>query len=160
MSVIIGVTGHRPPRIGGYNRDNPVRTYCRARMTELLVELGATLGITGMASGTDIDFADVCIELGVPFIAAAPFEGQELSWPAHAQVEYRKRMEKAADVRYVCAPGYDKQKYLYRDRWIVDNCHTLIAVFDGEPHGGTVYTVHYADEIKRSVMLINPRRFQ
>lgn len=160
--MIIGVTGHRPPRLAGYDRNNPTRTLCRVRMGALLVELGATKGITGMAAGADQDFADVCVELGIPFVAALPFVGQELTWPAEAQAKYRDLLERAVEVMPVCAPGYRIDKFIYRDHWIVDNCEAMIAVFDGKKHGGTAKTVRYAEEAGRPVHLIDPtitRRF-
>jgi len=156
--MIVGVTGHRPPRLGGYDRNNPTRVGVRREMMMLLSGMGATKGLTGMAAGADQDFADVCVDLGIPFVAALPFEGQEMGWPEEAQEAYRGLLAKAVDVVVVAANDPVDDKYASRDRWIVENCHAMIAVYDGGKHGGTAKAVRYAKELWRPVHQIDPRR--
>lgn len=154
--MIVAVTGHRPPKIGGYSHDNPVRTWIRTALRESLRLLKAQRGITGMALGVDQDFAEVCIELGLPFTAAIPCDGQESRWPADSQEFYRKLITSAAEVVTVSPGPYAPQKMLTRNKWMVDQCDALIAVWDGSP-GGTSHCHGYAVGIGCSILRIDPK---
>jgi predicted Rossmann fold nucleotide-binding protein DprA/Smf involved in DNA uptake len=45
---------------------------------------------------------------------------------------------------------------LRRNRWMVDHCDAVIAVWGGSP-GGTAQSVRYARDLGRPVYLFNPR---
>jgi uncharacterized phage-like protein YoqJ len=156
--VIVAVTGHRPPKIGGWNPENPLRRWVRAQIEEVLLDLKPERAITGMALGVDQEFADVCIDLNIPYVAAVPFEGQEQVWPDKAQRLYHQLLGQADEIVYVSSPGYAGWKMKARNRWMVDHCNRLLAVFDGTL-GGTASTVLYAEQIGRSISRINPKDF-
>jgi uncharacterized phage-like protein YoqJ len=80
----VAVTGHRPDKLWGYDMLQPKYTKLRAAIRARMEELNGQIGITGMALGVDQLFAEVCIEMGIPFIAAIPFLGQASRWPTHA----------------------------------------------------------------------------
>ncbi len=152
-------TGHRPPKLGGYDSNNPLRQKIRARTREHLLELEPELCISGLALGYDQDFVQVCIDLGLPFLAAVPFKGQELNWPLESQKTYHKMIEKASKVVYVSPPGYDPRKMLARNIWMVQEITdegVVIACFDGSK-GGTSHTVDYAHSLSRTIIRIDPR---
>ena len=44
-----------------------------------------------------------------------------------------------------------------RDRYMVDRSAAVLAVFDGTP-GGTQYTLNYAMDKKREILLLDPAR--
>jgi uncharacterized phage-like protein YoqJ len=165
--MIVAVTGHRPDKLGtkcfsGYAPENPLRAWVKTRLREQLLQrrpFRPLYGITGMALGVDQDFAEVCIELDIPFIAAVPFIGQERQWPTQSRERYRELLAQACDVVIVCTGGYERWKMLARNQWMVDHCNTLFAVFDGTP-GGTASTVLYADSIQREVLRIDPNEFR
>lgn len=156
---VVSATGHRPDKIGGYDFYNPQRVWIRRRIKQILSGLCPQYCISGMALGVDQDFAVVCIELGIPFIAAVPFIGQERNWPAKSQEFYRELLRYAFCQYVVTGGGYSARKMQLRNQWMVDNCDILIAVWDGTP-GGTGNCVWYADEIvKRTIERINPKHF-
>jgi uncharacterized phage-like protein YoqJ len=160
--VILGVTGHRPDKIGGYDDDaNPLRSWVRGQIRRHLQTFRPLYGISGMALGTDQDFAAACVELGIPFIAAVPFKGQELAWRSHptSRKRYRELIAKAYEVVIVSEGGYENFKMQVRNEWVVDHCNAMLCVFDGSP-GGTANTVNYADRVRRDKIRINPRDFQ
>jgi uncharacterized phage-like protein YoqJ len=154
--MIVGVTGHRPNKIGGFYPNNGVRRWIRDEIRRHLLDLKPSKTISGMAIGADQDFVAVCIELKIPFVAAVPFEGQESTWPEHAQKEYKMLLELADEVVYVCAPGYSPEKMQTRNCYIVDNSDVMLAVYDGTP-GGTANTVNYANEVGKKLIFINPK---
>lgn len=162
--MIIAGTGHRPDKLGtdevsGYVEDNPLRIWIKGRLREHIRQLRPLYAISGMALGFDQDLAEVCIDLGVPFIAAVPFIGQELRWRPEAQRKYRALLARAYEVVVVCEGPYERWKMLARNEWMVDHCNTLIAAFDGSP-GGTASTVLYADRVQRETRRIDPNEFR
>lgn len=155
--MIVGVTGHRPHKLGGY--DEPLRGPIIAAVKAALLRVGAAQGITGMALGVDQYFAQACIELDVPFIAAVPFQGQASRWPSHAQRRYYELLGRADEVVYVSDPGYARWKMDARNHWVVDHCNLLLAIWNGSA-GGTANTVLYAHTVTRDVEVFNPRELE
>jgi uncharacterized phage-like protein YoqJ len=111
-----------------------------------------------MALGVDQIFAEVCIELGISFLAAVPFLGQEATWPTESKAKYHSLLTRAEGIIYVSEPGYAVWKMQARNCWITDHCDQLLACFDGSA-GGTANTVHYAERIGRPIRRINPKDF-
>jgi len=152
--VILAATGHRPAKLGGFDENNPLRLWVRAQIRAALEDLRPEKGISGMAVGVDQDFAEACIALGIPFIAAVPFRGQELRWPYEAQKRYHALLKSAAQIVCVSEPGYAVWKMQTRNQYLVDNCDLLLAVFDGAS-GGTANTVQYAQRVGKPIRLID-----
>lgn len=154
----IMVTGHRPDKIGGYDKSNPVRVALRAAMRERLLALKPEVAISGMALGIDQDFAWICVDEEIPFIAAVPFGGQESMWPKQSQDSYRMLLALAREVVYVSDPGYSKEKMFIRNEWMVDHVGddgVVLAVWDGSS-GGTGSCVSYAKRRGRKIDIIDP----
>lgn len=140
--MIIGITGHRPDKLGGYN-DYEFHHKVKLRIMAALVELGAKKLIAGMAQGADWLAYDAARMIGIPILAAVPFVGQESKWPWAAKIEYCKRIDEADNVVIVNPGGYAIWKMQQRNEWIVDNCDVLLAVWDGSS-GGTNNCINYA----------------
>ncbi len=51
--VRLGITGHRPPKIGGYHVPNPIYTRVYTAIRNRIIELRPISGVTGMAQGVD-----------------------------------------------------------------------------------------------------------
>lgn len=148
----VAFTGHRPDKLGGYDAANPtrdrVKEALRKELNLLRREDPALCAITGMALGVDQWAAEVCFELGIPYLAAVPFQGQERVWPDHAKTHYEYLLRRANAVHVVSDGGYAAWKLHKRNQWMVDNCDLLLAVWDGTG-GGTASCVAYAVERKR-----------
>lgn len=124
----LSCTGHRPQDLGGFKIPNPIYEKSCEAIKESIKEVGATKAISGMATGVDQWFAAACIELGIPFVAAIPCEGQERVWPEHAQLLYRQLLQQACEVIQVSEGGYAPEKMHIRNHWMVDNSDVLLAV--------------------------------
>lgn len=150
--ITVAFTGHRPDKLGGYDAHNPTRGRLAHALTAHLFTLAAEHNgltcISGMALGFDQLAAGVCVQIGIPFIAAVPFEGQEAIWPASSQASYRELLAKAAKVVVVCRGGYSPHKMQLRNQWMVSNCDLLVAAWDGSP-GGTHNCIKYAERVGR-----------
>lgn len=142
--MIVAITGHRPPKVGGYRIPNPVFREIYNQLESALIARGPELVLTGMALGVDQWAARICLTHGIPFDAIIPFRGFETRWPSHAQAEFQELCSRAAHVHYVVDTREYRAAYLYRrNAWMVDHSSLLIAVWNGSP-GGTANTVEYA----------------
>jgi len=138
--VIIAATGHRPHKLGGYSD----RVYWRlvAVAEQYLHSQQPTEVISGMALGWDQAFAEAALQLGIPVCAAVPFDGQSLRWPQRSRRQYQDMLRHCRVV--ICSPGsYAPEKMQHRNRWMVDHCHRLAALWNGTP-GGTANCLQYA----------------
>lgn len=154
--MIVSFTGHRPTKIGGYDILNPIYEACHNSIMKALNDLNPTQAISGMALGVDTWAALCCVELGIPFIAAIPFEGQEKRWPDRSQRLYNVLLKEAFKKEYICDPGYAFWKMQKRNEWMVDNSDLVIAVWDGSS-GGTGHCVDYALKNEKKIYWINPK---
>lgn len=153
--LIVGVTGHRPEKFGGYQW-NPMHAKIHGELRRMFLYLRPGYIITGMAQGVDQWSAEICVELGIPFIAAVPFVGQEMGWPSNSQAKYRNLLARAYSVYTVSPGGYANSKLFERNKWIVNNCQKLVAVWNGFADGGTAHCVSYAKTIGRETFFIDP----
>ena len=154
--MIYGFTGHRPPKLGGYGKEAQQKLYNFAHHTirkHLDICLDKT--IVGMAQGWDMSVAQACFILNVPYIAAVPYPGQELVWPAlETRNLYRELLHSAERVVYVSEStgGNAARALQLRNQWIVDHSDKLIALWDGYKIGGTWNCVKYAGFKKKEVV--------
>lgn len=153
--MIVAFTGHRPDKLGGYKVPNPTYIHVCQQIEKTLIELKPDKVISGMALGVDQWAAFIAIKLGIPFIAAVPFEGQEKAWPEASQKVFNSLLKKASEVVYVSLGGYAAYKMQVRNEWMVLECDKLIAIWDGTP-GGTGNCVNFAKQY-RDIIYINPR---
>lgn len=153
--MIVAFTGHRPNKLGGYKLPNPTYIYVCQQIDKTLKELKPEKIISGMALGIDQWAANIAYKLGIPFIAAVPFLGQEGAWPAQSQQTYNKLIKLASEVVIVCEGGYEASKMQRRNEWMTDRCDILIAVWDKTP-GGTGNCINYAKSINKHIVYINP----
>lgn len=154
--MFVAATGHRPDKLGGYDFFNPTRCWIREKIREELLRVQPTACISGMALGVDQDFAWTAMWMGIPVLAAVPFEGQESRWPASSQEFYRVLLARCYHIEVVCQGGYGAWKMQKRNEWMVDHCNVLLAVWDGSS-GGTGNCVGYANRVGRQMISIDPR---
>ena len=135
----IAITGHRPGRIAG--REKEIQEWIRKQ----LAENDCTEALSGMATGTDQIFARIVEERNIPLICCYPYRRTRFH-PAEEEINSR-----ASDVRFI-SEDYIKQSYWIRDKYMVDNCDILLAVFDGKQEGGTWITVEYANRVGKPIV--------
>jgi uncharacterized phage-like protein YoqJ len=154
--MIVSFTGHRPDKLGGYKLPNPTYLHVCRQIDKTLQEIKPEKIISGMALGVDQWAANIAIKLGIPFIAAVPFIGQEKAWPLPSQKIFNKLIERAAEVVIVSEGGYSAAKMQIRNEWMVDRADKVIAIWDGTP-GGTGNCVKYAQSKSKEIIFISPR---
>ena len=162
----IAFTGHRPPKIGGYDDKNPLRVAVKDAIGAVLDRAVAKYGkthqiviISGGALGVDQDAARVAHKMGLPFIVAAPCRNQDSKWPKQSQERYKKMLGLAMDVVYVHDGPYRDGCLNKRNEWMINHCDALVAVWDGSP-GGTAHCVKYARSAGKPIVMVNPNNLK
>ena len=143
--LIVAGTGHRLDKLGGY------ATWAYNLLVQLAVmilsALKPTKVISGMAIGWDQALAEAAVRLGIPFVAAIPFVGQESRWPKKSQEQYRELLAKAEVVVDTSnGQSYHPRLMQVRNEWMVNalgDTGILVALHDGST-GGTANCIKYA----------------
>jgi uncharacterized phage-like protein YoqJ len=157
---ILAITGHRPDKLDrDYTYTSPLFQKIR-RALHLYIDIyQPDLMITGMALGIDTVFAQIAIERQIPFIAAIPFEHQDVKWPKLSRSLYLEILKKAVFIVNVTGQiGYCSTHMQTRNEWMVDHCTKLVGVWDGSA-GGTHNCIHYAKTVMKEndITIINPQ---
>lgn len=127
---------------------------------ENIIKKGVTRFVSGMAIGVDLFFAEIVIELrdekypDIKLEAAIPCETQAIRWSEDLRDRYYKILAQC-DVETMLQKEYTRDCMQKRNRYLVDSCDYLIAVWDGTA-SGTGSTVRYAQENNKSIIIINP----
>lgn len=154
--MIVSFSGHRPDKLGGYKLPNPTYIHVCQQIEKTLKELKPEKVITGMALGVDQWAAFIAYKLGIPFLAAVPFEGQETAWPVESQKTYHKLLKLASE-HVIVSPGkYSKEKMQIRNEFMCDHCDKLIGIYNGDTTGGTANCINYAKSVGKEIIIIDP----
>ena len=145
--MIVAGTGHRPDKMGGYSD----KVFCG------LVDLARTWlndarpkrVISGMALGWDQALAQATLDLGIPLIAAVPFNGFEGRWPFSSQKKMWRLLDLADEV-HIVHPYPGSVALQIRNEWMADRAHLMLALWDGS-WGGTFNCIRYAEKIGRPI---------
>lgn len=124
MVMILGTTGHR-------QLEHPAEKLVEVAIG-FLTKLQPSCVITGMALGWDTLMAEVCFHIGIPFIAAIPFVGQESKWSMEQQKTYRNLLEFAQEVKIVSEGRYATWKLFRRNEWIVEQSDVFVGYVNPE----------------------------
>ena len=157
--VRIAVTGHRPSKLG--NEWDGIGDYSD-RITGTLQKIikdhrhESTIGISGLALGVDMLWAELLIRNKIPFIGAVPCVGQETKWSYDQRKRYNKIINHPlCELKIITASLYQPGVMQIRNTWMVDNCDLLVGIWDGSP-GGTANCIEYAKKVERKTLIFKP----
>lgn len=136
--MIVMVTGHRPQRLRGQEKE------VSKWYAEMLARLQPEVCISGMATGADQLFAIATMDTDADLWCYFPYK--KLHY--HPQEEYI--LDHAVFCKYFYEK-YDKASYYVRDKGMVDDSDVVLAVYDGNPVGGTYATIQYAKEKGKTI---------
>lgn len=157
------VTGHRPQRLGGGNRNSTfrrgLREELRMRVRSCIDNLGHTIFMSGGALGADQDFLQAALsvrqhtEQDIAVVAALPFVGFGSNWSDDDQ-DWLDLLLAQCHTYYVSGPGYAAWKLMARNQWMLARSSHVVAVWDGVETGGTWNTIRIAKEMGLSLDII------
>ncbi len=154
--MIYAATGHRPEKVGGYEREATERLELFAFEVLAGIQRGPEAQrisrmISGMALGWDTAVALAALELKIPLEAAVPFKGQEEKWPEPAKRRYHDILRRCIRVNYLAPPGFQAWKMGNRNFWMVNKSERMLALWNGTK-GGTEVCVGMANKEGREVV--------
>jgi uncharacterized phage-like protein YoqJ len=146
--MIVGVSGHRSERILNMQ-------FVKTQLEHAFSDLKAERVLQGMCEGVDLVAARTSYDMNIPFWAVIPWKGHKPS--ADISSIYLNAKVYAEKVVYVSdSMTYTGPDLFHaRNRYIVDNSDTLVAVWDGTKKGGTWETIKYAKAQEKPVWLIH-----
>ena len=155
------VTGHRPDKLYGYDLNHKNYTKLKKLLKDLLVDLGCTEAISGMALGVDTLYALAVLELrdeGYPIKlhCAIPCKNHCSAWSSASRKQYADILAKADKVVLVSDEEYKPWLMQKRNEYMVDRADKVIAVWNGTS-GGTANCVKYAKAEGKHIIRITPK---
>lgn len=163
--MIIGITGHRPNKLGGYDDKHNRAESIKQILKEIFMEKKPSCVVSGMALGVDQWAVEVALDLNIKVLALIPCKGQEIKWPYPAQVKYKELLNFIADnggsVEYISNEFYNLalHQMAARNQKIVDYSTDIIAVWD-RSWGGTGSCVRLARLAHRPITIIHPQTLE
>lgn len=152
--MIVAGTGHRPNKLGGYKVPNDTYIYVFCRYIQIyLMDVKPEAVVSGMALGFDQWLASIAVKLGIPLIAAIPFEGQESIWNEKDRAIYNRLISKASEVVMVSPGGYSAYKMQVHNEWMVNRCDELLVAYAGGK-SGTYNCIEFARSVGKTIHII------
>lgn len=161
----LSLTGHRPNKLWGYNLNEGKYPQLKQRLMDIIAEKLAdyhtVICHSGMALGADTVWAQAIIQMQrqyptrIIFVADIPCVHQEHRWPESSQRVFHEILTHA-NQQIVYAPAYNYKCMQDRNIGMIDACDELIAIWNGDDHGGTANAVHYAQQTHVSIHRIAP----
>lgn len=140
--MIYSGTGHRPDKVGGYGVSVHKRLVDLARA--FLRKFRPDEVISGMALGWDIALALASLTEDIPLTATLPFKNQDAKWLKQSRDIWQDAVSRAKKVIIVSEGGYTPAKMMIRNKYLVDNCDRVVALYNGDKTGGTANCIEYA----------------
>lgn len=160
--MILGITGHRPHKLGGYNPISNRSAWIKFEMEKFFKQKNVERINTGMALGIDQCAAEVALNVGIKITALIPCKDQERLWPEESRLRYQQLLEKIAlngEVVYVSLEPYSEGCMHRRNKEIVERSTEMLAVWDGT-RGGTRDCVRLALNSSLRVTVLDPNTFE
>lgn len=167
--IVITLTGHRPPKLAGYNLSNPYYDRLQIRLENIIETLLNRYHHiechSGMALGADTIWAQAIIKMkkkypnNIVFIADIPDTNQPSRWPQTSQEQWHKLL---ADADVICqyAQKHLGKSYAYilnqRNIGMIAACDILLAVYNGDSTGGTANGVRDGMRMGKTIITIDP----
>jgi uncharacterized phage-like protein YoqJ len=152
---IVMVTGHRPQHL-----HPKVRPWVRSELERLALKLrhehGTATGISGMAIGSDLWWADAVVKAGLKLWAHVPFPQQPDKWDDEDKTEW-SRLCQLADKLTTYGGYYDVKTLHARNDGMIKVSAAAIAVWDPrKTEGGTASAVRKLTAAGLPMIHINP----
>lgn len=152
ITEIAAFTGHRSI---DSSKIEEVRENVRREIKALYLK-GVRIYLCGMALGFDMLAAEEVIALkeklpSLKLIAVIPFPEQHNRWRWNEKERYKNILAQADDSVLISQKYYDGC-YLKRNDYLIGHANNMLAYYNGNPKGGTFYTVRKSRKTGRNVI--------
>ena len=157
-------SGHRPQKLPwGFNEDDErcvkMRNSAKVEI-ESAIKRGYNTFYCGMALGFDMMCAEIVLELKkkysyIKLIGAIPFKNQTERWVNKVQIDRYMKILKQLDESRCVYDKYQEGCMQERNKFMINNSTLVIALFNGR-NGGTKFTLDYARELDKEIIIITP----
>ena len=164
-ALSVAFTGHRPESLPcGNDMDSEAYFNLQTLVWKEIIryiDAGCKTFYCGAARGADIMCGEIILaekttkHPDIQLICAIPFREQAHSWEDLWKMRYYDLLRDSDRIVQLC-DNYQRGCYHIRNRYMVDNCDILIAIYNGETKGGTAYTVNYARKLGKEIVIIDP----
>jgi len=149
------VTGHRPQHL-----HPSIRPWVRSELERLALkfrdEYGTQVGISGMALGADLWWADAVVKAGLKLWAHVPFPQQPDKWSEDDKTDW-SRLCRLAEKLTTYGGYYDVKTLHARNDGMIKVSAAAIAVHDPrKTSGGTASAVRKLAALGLPVIHVNP----
>lgn len=147
MPLIISATGHRPQAL--QTSWSMYESFTLPRLTDLATayfqRTKPDIVISGMALGWDTAVALSALTLGIELHCYVPFNGHHARWSSKQQEQYHSIIQQTDKVIYPQGEDVPRERsysevaklLLNRNTDMLNNSNRVVALFNGEPKGGT-----------------------
>jgi uncharacterized phage-like protein YoqJ len=145
----IGVTGHRPSKLYGYNLNNERWLKLKEEFKKELAMYNCKEAYTGMALGVDMVYALAVLELkeegyDIRLVCCIPCINHTSKWFDKPIIDlYNSILNRADSVIIVTEKPYAPHLMQVRNEYIVNHTDFIFTVWDGT-EGGTCNCIKYA----------------
>jgi uncharacterized phage-like protein YoqJ len=165
IEKVCSFTGYRTQKLNACLAKSGIGTaqlqeFLQKHMSDML-DCGFMTFMCGMAIGSDLMFAQAALSLRkqylslVRFVAVLPCLSHDKNWRESDRALCREILAQADEVVLVSEQQYFDGCMAKRNRYLVDKCDELLAVYDGQ-YGGTMQTINYAKDKRKRVTIIDP----
>lgn len=105
-------------------------------LEQIITTIHPQVGICGMARGSDLLWADLLTEHGIPFEAFCTSTDQDKWFNLDEKAQFNRARERAVKVRYA-GDVWKKGIEWRRNQMMISSCDLAIVIWDGRTQGGT-----------------------
>jgi uncharacterized phage-like protein YoqJ len=162
-NMVLGITGHRPSKLGGYNDKTNKSSQIKDVLKKCFLQSKPNCVVSGMALGVDQWAVEIALELGIKVVALIPCLAQDSKWPPSSRTKYIELLDQiqsaGGTIEYVTKEPYSTTCMQLRNQRIVDYSTQMLAIWD-RSWGGTGSCVRLAKKASRPVTIIHPTTFE
>lgn len=178
-SVDIALTGHRPAKLFGWDLNHPgygrMQATLEALIRDALTQCRTVSIRSRMALGADTVWALAALAVAdslaesekhrLKLIAHIPFESQPNAWATQADKDRWAYIRSRADEEFITYKGPVRSRdeagrwLNQRNRDMIGPASHLIAIWDGQPRGGTANAVRDGKKVGKNIIHFHPSVF-
>lgn len=155
----VAFTGHRTKRILGISGNPHIIHNMYKDVSDKIEKLylqGYRTYFSGMAEGMDLLAAKAVLNLkskyaDIRLVAVIPFKGQSAHFEGTDRLLYKQILQQT-DETVILSDSYYTGCFHRRNDYLIDHSAVLVAYWDGQPKGGTYYTVSKARRMNKTII--------